>query len=425
MCALNPSVSSFAVVGRSAMDLLRSIPRNRSANKNLADAIAAASLIGDLKIADLDEVTEEVVAAADHSQHVSMDNLRLERPIGLGGQGGVWLAVDYASGVRSAVKQVRKGRLAALPRKSAMRVFTEKDALNECRHPFITRLFGTFQDNTSLYFCMELMGAGDLFGLLDLYPTGLPEMHARFYTAIIALALRHIHAHGYVYRDVKLENVLIGEDGYVKLCDFGFAKNVAQSRTFTKCGTDEYAPPEAVSGRGRSTAADWWGLGILLHEMLTGRPPFEGRSSEDIFALIERYTKGGAKAAANLQRQLSMTAASLSGAAGDFLIGLLKADEKDRIGCGPEGFIAVQRDPWFADLDWVALLRKRIEPPWLPPPTDDGAAPCDAEFVPEGVMGDKPFDVPMWAEIFAEFGPTLPTPPSALNVAATPPTPHR
>lgn len=61
----------------------------------------------------------------------------------------------------------------------------------------------------------------------------------------------------------------------------------------------------------------------------------------------------------------------------------LKADEKDRIGCGPEGFIAVQRDPWFADLDWVALLRKRIEPPWLPPPTDDGAAPCDAEFVPE------------------------------------------
>lgn len=210
------SAVGFAVVGRSAMDLLRSIPRNRSANKNLADAIAAASLIGDLKIADLDEVTEEVVAAADHSQHVSMDNLRLERPIGLGGQGGVWLAVDYASGVRSAVKQVRKGRLAALPRKSAMRVFTEKDALNECRHPFITRLFGTFQDNTSLYFCMELMGAGDLFGLLDLYPTGLPELHARFYTAIIALALRHIHAHGYVYRDVKLENVLIGEDGYVK-----------------------------------------------------------------------------------------------------------------------------------------------------------------------------------------------------------------
>jgi len=309
-----------------------------------------------------------------------------------------------------------------LPKKSAMRVFTEKDALNECRHPFITRLYGSFQDATSLYFCLELVGGGDLFGLLDLYPTGLREVHARFYTAILALALRHIHSMGYVYRDVKLENVLVGNDGYVKLCDFGFAKNVASSRTFTKCGTDEYAPPEAVSGRGRSTAADWWGLGILLHEMLTGRPPFEGRSSEDIFALIEKYTKGGAKAAVALQRQLNQTAASLTDSAGTFLIGLLKADERERIGCGPEGFIAVQRHPWFTSLDWVALLRKQIEPPWLPPPPTDGAAPCDAEFSPEGVMGDKPFDESLWAGLFAEFGPVLPTPKEHLSVGETPST---
>merc|ERR1719231_265660 len=224
---------------------------------------------------------------------------------------------------------------------------------------------------------------------------------------------------GYVYRDVKLENVLVGIDGYVKLCDFGFAKNVASSRTFTKCGTDDYAPPEAVSGRGRSTAADWWGLGILLHEMLTGRPPFEGRSSEDIFALIEKYTKGGAKAASALQRQLNSTAASLSDSAGTFLIGLLKADERDRIGCGPEGFIAVQRHPWFASLDWVQLLRKQIEPPWLPESSEDDAAPCECEFTPDGVMGDKPFDESLWAGLFAEFGPMLPTPTEHLGIHPT------
>ena len=270
--------------------------------------MAAASLVDQLKIEDLDDVTEEILKVADDHQecNFSLNTMRFRRPIGLGGQGGVWLAEDSHSGLRYAVKQVRKGRLAALPRKSAMRVFTEKEALMDCRHPFITRLFGTFQDHSSLYFCLELMSGGDLFGLLDLFPTGVREDHARFYTATVALALRHIHSRGYVYRDVKLENVLIGGDGYVKLCDFGFAKCVSESRTFTKCGTDEYAPPEVVSGKGRSTAADWWGLGVLLHEMLTGRPPFEGRSAQDIFALIEQYTRGGHEAAERLQRQVEL-----------------------------------------------------------------------------------------------------------------------
>jgi hypothetical protein len=282
--------------------------RNMSSSKDLSDAMAAASLVDQLKIEDLDDVTEEILKAADEHQesNFSLHTMRFRRPIGLGGQGGVWLAEDSHSGLRYAVKQVRKGRLAALPRKSAMRVFTEKEALMDCRHPFITRLFGTFQDHSSLYFCLELMSGGDLFGLLDLFPTGVREDHARFYTATVALALRHIHSRGYVYRDVKLENVLIGGDGYVKLCDFGFAKCVSESRTFTKCGTDEYAPPEVVSGKGRSTAADWWGLGVLLHEMLTGRPPFEGRSAQDIFALIEQYTRGGDEAAERLQRQVEL-----------------------------------------------------------------------------------------------------------------------
>jgi len=319
------------------------------------------------------------------------------------------------------VKQVRKGRLAALPRKSAMRVFTEKEALNECRHPFITRLYGTFQDPSSLYFALELMSGGDLFGLLDIFPTGIKEDHARFYTATVALALRHIHSRGYVYRDVKLENVLIAGDGYVKLCDFGFAKCVSDSRTFTKCGTDEYAPPEVVTGRGRSTAADWWGLGVLLHEMLTGRPPFEGRSAQDIFALIEQYTRGGNEAAERLQRQVSHTAESLSVEAGTFLIGLLRARESERIGCGPEGFIGVQQDAWFDGLAWDKLLRKQLPPPWVPPKSEDGAAPSDAEFGPDGVMRDVPFDMDAWAPIFEEFGPVMATPLMPGEVETTPP----
>jgi len=401
-----------------------SMRRNRSANKELSDAMAAAALVGDLTITDIDEVTDQIIKEQEAivREKFNLECLRFQRPIGLGGQGGVWLAIDSTSGLRCAVKQVRKGRLAALPRKSAMRVFTEKEALGDCKHPFITRLYGTFQDPTSLYFCMELMSGGDLFGLLDIFPNGVREDHARFYTATVSLALRHIHSRGYVYRDVKLENVLIDGDGYVKLCDFGFAKCVAESRTFTKCGTDEYAPPELVSGRGRSTAADWWGLGVLLHEMLTGRPPFEGRSAQDIFALIEQYTRGGNEAAERLQRQVNRTAESLSAAAGTFLIGLLRARESERIGCGPAGFVDVQRDEWFEGLEWDKLLRKQIPAPWLPPKSDDGAAPSDAEFGPDGVMKDVPFDADAWAPIFADFGPVLAQPLLPGEVQTTPPT---
>ena len=411
----------------SGMPGLKALPRNRSANKELADAIAAAALIDNLNIESLDDVTDEQLTVQDRTQ-LDLSGLQLLRPIGVGGQAGVWLAEDQSSGVRCAVKQVRKGRLAALPRKSAMRVFTEKECLEECKHPFVTRLFGTFQDGASLYFCLELVRGGDLFGLIDLFPNGLQEMHARFYTATIALALRHIHSRGYVYRDVKLENVLIGSDGYVKLCDFGFAKAVSNNRTFTKCGTDEYAPPEVVSGHGRSTAADWWGLGILLHEMLTGRPPFEGHSAQDIFDRIEAYTRGGEEAAQQLAMQLQLanrvkrSAEALSPSAGEFMIGLLRARESERIGCGPEGFIAIQRDPWFASLDWAALLRKQVEPPWVPPSTPDGAAASDAEFSTEGVMRAVPFDANVWAPIFDAFGPTLSSPILPLGVGDTPST---
>ena len=119
----------------------------------------------------------------------------------------------------------------------------------------------------------------------------------------------------------RLENVLITSDGYIKICDFGFAKKAASTRTFTKCGTDEYAPPEVVSGRGRTCAADWWALGILLHEMLTGRPPFEGSSAEEVFRSISEFSNGGAMAAEQLQAALLRTAEQISDECAAFLMG--------------------------------------------------------------------------------------------------------
>ena len=165
--------------------------------------MAAAALVGDGP--DLDAITDELIVGRKAAiPAVDIEALDVVRPIGMGGQGGVWLGVDPASGLMMAVKQIRKGRLTMLPKKAMTRALTERECLLEVGyHPFITTCYASFQNESSLFFALELAPAGDLFGLLDMHPTGLAEQHARFYCTNIALALRHVHAHGWVYRDVK------------------------------------------------------------------------------------------------------------------------------------------------------------------------------------------------------------------------------
>uniref|UniRef100_A0A5F8A1U0 Protein kinase cAMP-dependent X-linked catalytic subunit n=1 Tax=Macaca mulatta TaxID=9544 RepID=A0A5F8A1U0_MACMU len=156
--------------------------------------------------------------------------------------------------------------------KQEQHVHNEKSVLKEVSHPFLIRLFWTWHDERFLYMLMEYVPGGELFSYLRnrgrfSSTTGL------FYSAEIICAIEYLHFKEIVYRDLKPENILLDRDGHIKLTDFGFAKKLVD-RTWTLCGTPEYLAPEVIQSKGHGRAVDWWALGILIFEMLSGFPPF-------------------------------------------------------------------------------------------------------------------------------------------------------
>ncbi|KAM9577389.1 putative serine/threonine-protein kinase PRKY isoform 7-T7 [Trichechus inunguis] len=167
--------------------------------------------------------------------------------------------------------------------KQEQHVHNEKSVLEEVSHPFLVRLFWTYHDERFLYMLMEFVPGGELFSYLRNQGrfssnTGL------FYSAEIVCAIEYLHSKEIVYRDLKPENILLDKEGHIKLTDFGFAKKLVDSdeakgdspfqRTWTLCGTPEYLAPEVIQSKGHGRAVDWWALGILIFEMLSGFPPF-------------------------------------------------------------------------------------------------------------------------------------------------------
>ena len=159
-------------------------------------------------------------------------------------------------------------------------------------HPFITNLLASFSDHEFLYLVLDYVPGGELFSYLRKLRR-FDEETARFYAAEIVLVLEYLHEQqgGVAYRDMKPENLLLDEDGHIKLVDFGFAKRLGRGNdgteaaveTYTLCGTPEYLAPEVIHNKGHTTAVDWWALGILIYEFLTGYPPFWHQSPIEIY----------------------------------------------------------------------------------------------------------------------------------------------
>uniref|UniRef100_A0A8C0FX18 non-specific serine/threonine protein kinase n=1 Tax=Chelonoidis abingdonii TaxID=106734 RepID=A0A8C0FX18_CHEAB len=297
-----------------------------------------------------------------HEEKVGMENFELLKVLGTGAYGKVFLVrkmTGHDMGKLYAMKVLRKAAIVQKA-KTTEHTRTERAVLEHVRaSPFLVTLHYAFQTGSKLHLILDYVSGGELF--THLYQRDhFKEEEVRIYAGEIVLALEHLHKLGIIYRDVKLENILLDSEGHVVLTDFGLSKEFLteeKDRTFSFCGTIEYMAPEIIrskSGHGKSV--DWWSLGILMFELLTGASPFTLEGEKNTQAEVSKRI---------LKCQPPFPTV-IGPVARDLLQKLLCKDPKKRLGSGPNGAQDIKAHPFFKGLDWVELAAQRVKAPFKP-----------------------------------------------------------
>lgn len=304
---------------------------------------------------------------------LNMDDFDLLKVVGKGSFGKVMQVRKKDTGRIYALKTIRKAHI--ISRSEVAHTLAERSVLAQINNPFIVPLKFSFQSPEKLYLVLAFVNGGELFHHLQ-REQRFDINRARFYTAELLCALECLHGFKVIYRDLKPENILLDYTGHIALCDFGLCKldMKDEDRTNTFCGTPEYLAPELLLGNGYTKTVDWWTLGVLLYEMLTGLPPFYDENTNEMYRKI-------------LQEPLTFPSHDIvPPAARDLLTKLLDRDPQRRLGAN--GAAEIKAHHFFANIDWRKLLQRKYEPTFKPRVTD----PTDTDNFDREFTSEAPQD---------------------------------
>uniref|UniRef100_I3K8X7 protein kinase C n=1 Tax=Oreochromis niloticus TaxID=8128 RepID=I3K8X7_ORENI len=379
---------NFATWGHLMMSIL---PRYSSFTTFSSSFSATPDLVAN----NAPHATEKEPQTTTSLPRMQVEDFKYISVLGRGHFGKVLLAEFKKTGKLYAVKALKKRDI--VTRDEVDSLMSEKrifEMINASRHPFLVNLHGCFQTSDHVCFVMEYLPGGDL--MIHIHNDVFTEAQTRFYSACVLLGLEFLHLNKIIYRDLKLDNLLMDADGFVKITDFGLCKEGMGhgDRTSTFCGTPEFLAPEVLTDDNYTRAVDWWGMGVLIYEMLVGESPFPGEDEEEVFDSIVND---------DVQYPTCIPPDAVS-----IIQKLLKKNPLKRLGAGERDANEVKGEKFFETIDWEALLAKKVTPPFLPSikePTD--VSNFDSEFTrlqPTLSPPSKPFSLSAeQQEAFADF----------------------
>jgi len=285
-----------------------------------------------------------------HKDYVDIkyDDLDIKGTLGCGAFGRVKLVKHKTTGDCFALKCLTKTDIVA--NNLQEHIVNERNVMLELSHPFILKLHNSYKDTRYVYFLLELALGGELFTFLR-KAGRFNEKSAKFYAAPVILAFELMHSKSIVYRDLKPENLILDDKGYIKVVDFGLAK-VVTDRTWTLCGTPDYLAPEIILSKGHDRAVDYWATGILIYEMCAGFVPYYSDDPMEVYQLI---LGGDLKFPSHFSRPCM-----------DLCSKLLNQNQAKRLGNMKNGVKDIIKHKWFAGFDWAGLMERKLAPPIAP-----------------------------------------------------------